>query len=107
VSTRQNQEAFGLKGAGVGGKNLVGTDQCVGVPRPWVDAASCLPRDVDAAVLECSARSPGSSIAGRCQPAAGDDGPRKGIALALSACPPGPAEKAAAYVLGTSGYIKG
>ena len=72
--------------------------------RTWKRSAACLV----ALTLQCSIAAPALAQA---SPAAASRPPalmdrEKEIALALSACPPGLAEKAAVYVLGASGYIK-
>jgi hypothetical protein len=70
----------------------------------WKRLAAC----VMALTLKCSSAAPALA---QVSPAAASRPPammdrEKEIALALSACPPGLAEKAAVYVLGASGYIK-
>jgi hypothetical protein len=70
----------------------------------WKRPAACLV----ALTLQCSSAAPAlaqASPAAASRPLAMMDR-EKEIALALSACPPGLAEKAAVYVLGASGYIK-
>ena len=70
----------------------------------WKRRAACLV----ALTLQCSSAAPALAQA---SPAAASRPPammdrEKEIALALSACPPALAERAAVYVLGASGYIK-
>jgi hypothetical protein len=70
----------------------------------WKRPAACLV----ALTLQCSSAAPAlaqASPAAASRPLAMMDR-EKEIALALSACPPGLAEKTAVYVLGASGYIK-
>jgi hypothetical protein len=70
----------------------------------WTRPTACLV----ALTMQCSNAAPAlaqASPAAASRPLAMMDR-EKEIALALSACPPGLAEKAAVYVLGASGYIK-